>query len=365
MALFETIKNEVRDKIISGDIRVGEKAPSIKNLCNDYSVSHVTALRVLKDLAQDGYIIQKTGRGYFVNRINANGRSAERKQLIACVLRPCRQSSLTDNYFNDIIQAIQKSCMQKRFNIHYPHQSLGLDQDFTDSKFWAELLDSCLEIADKVDGYFLDERIPDPIIRKFTNIINKPCVLVGRKTLADIDSVFPDNSGGAANAAKMCVQMDYKRFWVAHDAYHADNYNLSERTKSFIKALKKNGVSDKNITEFDFNIIAHEDTFASLEKNIEPKVKTLFFSPTDRFARWLVNAMFKENIPVGDKVGIFGFGGQGFAKNFKPQLTTIDVDPAGIGTMAVEVLMQRISSEKHQGAVNRSPEAIFYLGETI
>jgi len=364
MTIFETIKNEVRDKVISGAIGIGEKAPSTKNLCDNYGVSHVTALRVLKSLAQDGYISQKAGRGYFVNRINANGCSAELNQVIACVLRPYRKSSLTDNYFNDITQAIHQACMQKHFNMHYPHQALELEEEFVDEKFWLELTESCLEIADKVDGYFLDERIPDPIIRKFISVINKPCVLVGRKTLAGIDTVFSDNVGGTASAAKMCVQMDYKRFFVAHDAYHVDNYNFAERTKSFINALKKAGISEKEITKFEFNITSFEDTFASLEKDIIPGVKTLFFSPNDRFARWLADTMLEHDLPLGNGVGVLGFGEVGYSRLKTPYVSTLDTMPEKIGEKAVELLMERIRGASIKPK-NHTVECNFQIGGTL
>ena len=56
---------ELKNKILSGEIRPGEKLPSENELAQEYGISRHTVRKALAILANDGYITTEHGKGTF------------------------------------------------------------------------------------------------------------------------------------------------------------------------------------------------------------------------------------------------------------------------------------------------------------
>lgn len=64
--LYQQIKDQIKDQILSGGIGEGDMLPSIRSLANDLHVSILTTRRVYDELESEGFIITKAGKGSFV-----------------------------------------------------------------------------------------------------------------------------------------------------------------------------------------------------------------------------------------------------------------------------------------------------------
>ena len=65
---YQYIKDELKNKIISGQFESGDKFYTEAELIAMYDVSSITVVRALNDLAKDGYIVRQQGKGTFVSR---------------------------------------------------------------------------------------------------------------------------------------------------------------------------------------------------------------------------------------------------------------------------------------------------------
>lgn len=65
---YQYIKDELKNKIISGQFENGDKFYTEAELITMYNVSSITVVRALNDLAKDGYITRQQGKGTFVSR---------------------------------------------------------------------------------------------------------------------------------------------------------------------------------------------------------------------------------------------------------------------------------------------------------
>ena len=65
---YQYIKDELKNKIISGQFASGDKFYTEAELIAMYDVSSITVVRALNDLAKDGYIVRQQGKGTFVAR---------------------------------------------------------------------------------------------------------------------------------------------------------------------------------------------------------------------------------------------------------------------------------------------------------
>ncbi|WP_154066584.1 GntR family transcriptional regulator [Enterococcus gallinarum] len=65
---YLVIKNELKQEIVTGKFHSGERFYSESEIIKKYNVSSITAIRALKELVQDGYIVRYQGIGTFVSR---------------------------------------------------------------------------------------------------------------------------------------------------------------------------------------------------------------------------------------------------------------------------------------------------------
>lgn len=68
--IYEQIKNQIKEMIISGSLKEGEALPSMRLLAKELRISIITTKRAYEDLEREGYIESYTGKGSFVKKIN-------------------------------------------------------------------------------------------------------------------------------------------------------------------------------------------------------------------------------------------------------------------------------------------------------
>ena len=64
--IYEQIKNQIRDQILSGKLQEGDKLPSLRELARDLRISVLTTTRAYSELEQEGLISNMQGRGCYV-----------------------------------------------------------------------------------------------------------------------------------------------------------------------------------------------------------------------------------------------------------------------------------------------------------
>ena len=65
--IYEQIERQIKDKILSGELAVGEALPSIRVLAADLKISVITVKRAYEDLEQEGMIYSVQGKGFYVD----------------------------------------------------------------------------------------------------------------------------------------------------------------------------------------------------------------------------------------------------------------------------------------------------------
>ena len=64
--IYEQIKEEIRNAILSGEAVENEQLPSIRQLARDLKISVITTTRAMTDLVDEGFLVSVAGKGYFV-----------------------------------------------------------------------------------------------------------------------------------------------------------------------------------------------------------------------------------------------------------------------------------------------------------
>ena len=70
MSLYEYLYNCIKNDILSGKIKAGEKLPSKRTMAKNHNISVITVENAYAQLLVEGYIFSKEKRGYFASEIS-------------------------------------------------------------------------------------------------------------------------------------------------------------------------------------------------------------------------------------------------------------------------------------------------------
>lgn len=84
--IYAQITRQIKQQILSGQLRAGEPLPSIRLLAKELRISVITTKRAYEELEADGFIVTQAGRGSFVAAQNpALLREEHLKKLESCL----------------------------------------------------------------------------------------------------------------------------------------------------------------------------------------------------------------------------------------------------------------------------------------
>lgn len=80
--IYQQIKDQLQQQILSGQLQDGELLPSIRSLAQTLQISVITTKRAYDDLEQEGLVASVSGKGTFVSHRNAEAiREARYRRL--------------------------------------------------------------------------------------------------------------------------------------------------------------------------------------------------------------------------------------------------------------------------------------------
>lgn len=68
--IYEQIISQIKEMIMTGELKPGEALPSMRKLAKDLHVSVITTQRAYDDLSKDGFIVTIPAKGTFVSTQN-------------------------------------------------------------------------------------------------------------------------------------------------------------------------------------------------------------------------------------------------------------------------------------------------------
>ena len=236
--LYKDIFDELVTKINSGELKAGNKLPTVRELTQTFNVSHLTILRVLKDLSENGFILPHGTMGYFVAE---RGNYVFQKRVLAAFLRPVL-SGIHDSYGNKIYAGIENQAFINGYTLLRPPESRLLLQLKLTAKEEETVLRKALDIQDAVDGIFLDERISDDALQPFLKDFTKTIVIVNRATKLPVIAMPPPNSALMTKIMEYGVQLGYEVFIFATSNTFFNNF--LERKNAFDAFVKEHKLEE-------------------------------------------------------------------------------------------------------------------------
>jgi len=70
--IYEQIQNQIKEMVLSGQLKADEQLPSIRLMAKDLKVGIITVKRAYEELEKEGIVVNLQGRGCFVAAIDRN-----------------------------------------------------------------------------------------------------------------------------------------------------------------------------------------------------------------------------------------------------------------------------------------------------
>lgn len=91
--IYEQIYLQIKQMILSGELKEGAALPSMRLLAKELRISVITTKRAYEELERDGFIVTMTGRGSFVGAVNLEIRKEEQLKSVEVHLEQAIETS--------------------------------------------------------------------------------------------------------------------------------------------------------------------------------------------------------------------------------------------------------------------------------
>ena len=85
--IYEQITSQIKQMIMTGELKSGESIPSMRSLAKSLHISVITVQKAYEDLQRDGFIETTVGRGSFVRADNKEYIQEEKQRKIESCLQ--------------------------------------------------------------------------------------------------------------------------------------------------------------------------------------------------------------------------------------------------------------------------------------
>lgn len=321
----------LRDEILSGRIKPGEKLPSENELAAEHHISRHTVRKALDILNQEGYIHAVHGKGTFCSERMGHMRQSHNIGVIT--------TYISDYIFPRLIQGMDKVFSANGYSIILKNTGNSRQMERI-----------CLEdiLKKDIDGLII-EPSKSELLCKHTSLYEKmdsfgiPYVFIQGvyEQMAERPHILMDDCQGGYLVTKYLLSLGHRSLL---GIFKADDRQGRERHKGYVKALQEAGI----LYDPDRVIWFHTEDRGS--KPFLMTVKLLdrhvpvdgIVCYNDQTAVKMIHTLKKRGIQVPGDISVTGYDNSSMSREEGFNLTTIAHPQEKLGEMAAELLLEQI-----------------------
>jgi len=331
--LYLQIADDISAKIASGALPVGSQLGSQQELSAEYRVSLITVKKALANLAHQGWIYSRVGKGSFVAHQSPEPQVISRS--IGIVLE-----NLKSPFFSLIMQAAEEAAYQHGYNVLVSNSSGQREKEERQIRHFRKIGVSGLIIASLRHVYHATPTIQSLHRENF------PFVMVSYMDDLDIPFVGTDHEEGASIAARHLVELGYKRIGYLN----AERGNLvgELRKKAFIRTLRSLGHEPEGRYFYRIHVHGIRDYYKSGYEFGQRFVQAAgqrpdaLFVYNDLTALGFERAVLEAGMRIPRDIALIGVDNIEQGEYAAVPLTTIGQPTARIGAEALGILIKKI-----------------------
>jgi GntR family transcriptional regulator of arabinose operon len=334
--VFETLKNE----IISGKYRDGERFPSETELVNRFAFSRPTVMHALNDLQAEGFLERRQGAGTFLNA---------GKKLVKGYFGMIIPSHGMIEIFTPICAAISRYSQEQGYTLLFGNAAADTVEEDQEPR----LLELCAQyIRQKVAGVFLEpllELKPEhaAVNRKILKLLEDsrtPVVLLDRDIVhfperSPYDLVGIDNLSAGYRVTDHLLRTGARKIvFMTHQGLAP---TVQQRIAGMCDALVNRGIpwEPSTIAYGNASDKAFVRSVIGRSKAARPDA---IICANDVTAAQLIATLGELRLRVPDDIRVTGFDDIRHASLITPALTTVRQPCTELGILAAKTLMRRI-----------------------
>ncbi|MDZ7292285.1 MAG: GntR family transcriptional regulator [candidate division KSB1 bacterium] len=336
--LYRQIADDIKARIASGQMKVGDQLGSQQELAREYSVSLITVKKALADLIHEGVLFSRVGKGTYVAARKRVAIDLSRHKTIGLVLR-----DLKSPFFSLILHSVEEKASEKGYNLLLSNSGDRLDKEESQIRHFRQIGVSGLIIASMSRIY------------QATNTIRKlhqenfPYVFVSYMEDEDIFYVGTDHEYGAHLATEHLIKLGHNK--IGYISGEEGNLLSELRKKGYLRALQQYGKPFEESLVFRSSSKGEGDDYQSgyeigLRFLALAQKPDAVFAYKDLAALGFQQALLDQGLKVPHDVAIVGFDDIESGRYAPVPLTTIHQPTAEIGAIAVETLIKRIEGKE-------------------
>lgn len=246
---------------------------------------------------------------------------------------------ITNPFFGEIVKYAEAVANKEHYQITFCNS----DNDPRREKkiidtFLATGMDGIINVAPRMKKRQINKKIGIPMI-----IVDRPHF----KTTENIAFVYADNDKSAASVAEYFVKKGYSKF-ICFAGPVEDVPNAHKRLNGFLNKLKEKGFSNNDCDVYycDFSFDSGYTTMEKMLDTYDISEHRAAFISSDITAWGAIEAIKSYNLKIPEDIAIAGYDNIYFSRFLHPRLTTVENPTKELGTMATQLLIDTINTEK-------------------
>jgi LacI family transcriptional regulator len=237
----------------------------------------------------------------------------------------------SNQFYSPVLAGVEAACRKQQINMLYA--TVTVDEDNHPQDLPRMLLEYELDGVVLL-GAFVDHTIEQLIQRRGTPV----ALADAYATSGAYDAAVSDNVGGAYQAVSYLIRQGHREIGMVGslpDAFPS----IEQRRRGYIQALADNSIAERYFAD---SHLAYDQVVDSTLELLQrhPQVTALFCG-NDLTAVAAMQAARAAGRRLPEDLSIVGFDDIDLAEHLTPSLTTMRVDKAGLGRMAVQLLVNR------------------------
>lgn len=246
--LYGQLTKDFRERILSGDLKPGEKLPSFTEMRRQHRVSQATLNRVHGLLEAEGLISRRRGAGTFVCDFSdpsaSNGANGQKKPVsflssAVVILTPFDKPAAahrSEGWLEWIAQGANEAVRQTGMH------AVSLNPEITDVEI--ERLISEKPFGALIPANLTESSTPLDILRKLRAHGIAVVAFGSSPDLAECDHVLSDHENGAYQLTKYLLERGKRRILNVQPNYLSDAW-LAQRQAGYERAMHEAGLTSE------------------------------------------------------------------------------------------------------------------------
>jgi len=112
--LHGQISRQIRARILAGRLTAGDALPSIRTLARSHRVSTITIRRAYEDLAREGLVHARQGKGFFVAELTGRKKMALARERLIEALEPVIREAQSQGLSQAQMRAVLDTLLEEK-----------------------------------------------------------------------------------------------------------------------------------------------------------------------------------------------------------------------------------------------------------